>query len=198
MRFSCWFAWTTAAWSAVMLVGNAGCTSPSGGGDRAGLRPTGQAASRLLRSADLTAVRPVAERVFRQHFRIDPAASTPSVLVSRPQELGPQEQPERIRDVLRPSANRHRQLAELQLLQEGPDVRIRCRVETQRLDTTERATFAGTRGDDRPTETPIDRYGAASSDPHQEWVSVGRDKNLEQEILAAIQRELAGATQPGG
>lgn len=198
MRFPRWYAWTTVVWSTVMLVGAAGCTSPGGGEDRLGRRSPGQSASRLLQNADLGTVQPVAERVFRQHFRIDPSASTASVLVSRPQEPAGQARPERVRDVLRPSSNPRRQLAELHLSQEGPNVRARCRVETQRLDTAERAAFARARGDDRPTETPIDRQGAASSDPQQEWVTVGRDKELEREILTAIQQDLTRAGQPDG
>ncbi len=195
MRTSGLYAWNVIVVGAAALAGASGCATQ--GGDARRFRSGGPAgaASRLLMNEDVDTVQPVAAQVFRRHFRVDAQASSPLVLVSRPLELTEHAQPRRVRDVLRPSPNRRRQVAELYLTQEGAHVRVRCRVRTQRLDTAERAAFVRERGDDRPTDTPIDRPGASSVSAREEWVEVGRDRNLEREILAAIQRELT-ATRP--
>jgi len=198
MRMSGVHAWSAMGLTAAaLLASGAGCPASGGPGRLGGHRPT-HGATRVLRNVDVGAVRPVADRAFRQHFRIDADTSSGSVLVARPHELTEPARPERVKDVLRPSPNRRRQLAELHLTQEGPHVLVWCVVQTQRLDTTERAAFARVRGDDRPTDTPIDRQGASSGNLQEEWVTVGRDRGIEQEILAAIQRDLAAASQAAG
>jgi hypothetical protein len=135
-----------------------------------------------------------ADRVFRQHFRVDRDQSSASVWVARPTEVE-DERGERVRDLLTPSPSRRRQLAELRLTDEGNGVLARVRVVTERLDTTERVAFAAERGDDRPAETSIDRTGRVQR--QEEWVEVGRDRALEREILDALMEE-SGETQPAG
>lgn len=196
MRTSGFCGWAAMVAAAAMLAGASGCATRGSDAGGWGRRGPANAASRLLTNIDISAVRPVAERAFREYFQIDPETSSGSVFVSRPVEITEGARPERLRDALRPSANRHRQVAELYLIQDGPHVRLRCRVQTQRLDTAERAAFARVRGDDRPTDTPIDRQGALSSSPQEEWSTVGRDRRVEQAILAAIQSDLAAAIEP--
>ncbi len=154
-------------------------------------------AGRRISGTTVAAVQPVAERVFRQHFRVNPTASGPGVLVSQPQEVTEQRQPEQVRDVLLGSRDRHRYLAELYLDQQGQDVVVRCTVLAQRLETSARAAFNTQRGDDRPTETPIDRLGPTSTDNREEWVPVKRNRELEQEILNAIAADLRPAGSQG-
>ncbi len=152
------------------------------------------AAGRRIANTDVAAVQPVAERVFRQYFRIDSVASGPGLIVAQPQEMTGAAQPERVRDLLAGVRGRHRYLAELRLNQQGPDVLLRCVVQAQRLETSERAAFSSQRGDDRPSDTPIDRMGAGSADNREEWVYGKRDRQLEQEILSAIEEAFRPAT----
>jgi len=168
----------------------AGCAAPgeSSAGRAAGR--AGDSASRYIPSTTVDAVRPVAVRVFRQDFRLDPDVSSGNVLVSRPVELTDRPSPKRVREVFG-SPNRRRQIATLWLSQDGPHILLRCQVRIQRLDTVERAAFARERGDDRPTDTPIDRLGATSPNAREEWVPVGRDRKTESRILDAIVQRFA-------
>ena len=178
---------------ATLLV--AGCSSPLETGPAVS-RAAG-ASSRQIPNVSLAEAQSVAERVFRQRFRINSAASGPGLIVAQPQEVTGEAQPERVRDVLGGVGTRHRRLAELRLDQQGPNLLVRCTVQTQRLETSERAAFSGQRGgDDRPTETPIDRLGPASADYREEWGPAKRDRELEQEILRAIEEALRPATSP--
>lgn len=181
--------------AALVLALTAGCsTRPDRAGSALGAASAG--ASRRIPGTSLSEIQPVAERIFRLHFRIDPAASAPGVLVSQPQEVTSETQPERVQDVLTGSRSRHRHLAELRLIQQGPDVLVRCIVQMQRLDTSEGAAFLSQRGDDRPTDTPIERLGPASPDYREEWVPSRRNRELEQEILRAIAEAVRPQTAP--
>ena len=167
-----------------------GCATP---GESSGLRArdrAGDSASRYILNTNLDTVRPAAVRVFRQEYRLDPDLSTGHVLISRPVELTDHPPPERVRDMLG-SPNRRRQIATLRLSQDGPHVLVRFQVRIQRLDTIERVTFARQRGDDRPTDTPIDQLGATSPNAREEWVPVGRDRHTEARILDAIVKRSA-------
>lgn len=178
----------------------AGCDLPP---PRAG-SPTrtdgGSFVGRQIPGTDVAAVRPIAEDVFRQHFRIDNENSDAHMLVSLPTEVTEGGSPQRVRDMIRDAHSRHRRLGELHLMQEGPNVVIRCRVQLQRLDTTERAAFQAQRGDDRPNTTAIDREGGATPRTREEWVTIGRDRTTERTVLEAIQKRLGGGdagTRPG-
>jgi hypothetical protein len=138
----------------------------------------------------------VAAEVFRSSFRMDTDRSTGDMLVSRPTEAADKVRTERVRDVLgRPT--RHRRIALVRLSQDSSSVLMQCQVRLERLDTAEQAAFARERGDDRPSDTPIDRLGADAPKARQEWVYVQRDRQAEAQILEAVVRRLA-ATQPAG
>jgi len=153
-------------------------------------------ASRRIPGVDIADVRAAASDALRQEFRLDTERSTGSVLVSRPREVTGRHGPGRVRDLLG-APNRYRQTAVVRLNERDGAVVVRCQVSIERLDTAERSAFAVERGDDRPTETPIDRLGATSPDTREEWVFVGRDRQVENELLEKIVRHFA-ATQPGG
>ena len=165
-----------------------------------GARPVmarGESASRRIANADLANVRSVAAKAFRQRFRLDPDESSGTIMISHPLEVTGKQGPGRVRDVLgRP--NRYRQVATMRLSQEGSDTLVQCQVRIQRLDTVERAAFARERGDDRPTDTPIDRSGATSTETRDDWVPVGRDRQTEAEILDQIVRLLGQDTVESG
>lgn len=172
-----------------------GTQSTSSLADRPSRNP-GDFASRLIPGTQISTVRPVAADVFRSGYRVDLDRSTGDRLVSRPTEVTGRQQVERVRDVLgRPS--RHRSTAILQMSQNGPAVLVQCQVRVERLDTVEQAAFARSTGDDRPSETPIERLGADTGRPREVWVYVNRDRQAEAAVLNAITQHFA-ATQPAG
>ncbi|GMV98361.1 MAG: hypothetical protein AMXMBFR83_27110 [Phycisphaerae bacterium] len=178
----------------------AGCSEPIGGGagpSGSGRWRIGDYASRRLPGVTLSAAQPVAEDVFSTRFRIDPDQSTGDVLVARPADAPDLEQSGQSGDLLNITPRRKRRLAELRLVPEGGTVVVQVRVMAQRLSTAERAAFAGTHGEDRPTDTAIDRRGATSTSAREEWVDWRRDRRLEEEILREIQGAFT-ATQPAG
>ncbi len=178
-------------------IGVGGCTAP---GDRSGASAQREAtdfASRHLLNVAPAEVESVARRIFMSHFRINPDASTGDTLVSLPTETEGRGQRKSIRDTLAVSPNRQRQRAELRLRPQGGNVLVLVSVQTQRLDTAERAAFARERGDDRPTETPIEREGPTSPSAREEWVNIGRDRKLEQQILSEIEQAIT-TTRPAG
>ena len=194
-------AWLLLRWwvpVGLALLAAVGCESGRSGSSMADrpVRRPGDFASRWVPDTTLETVRPVAAEVFRSSFRIDTDRSTGDMLVSRPAEATDKVRAERVRDVLgRP--NRHRRIALLRLNQDGSSVMLQCQVRLERLDTAEQAAFARERGDDRPSDTPIDRLGADAPKARQEWVYVQRDRQAEAQILEAVVRRLA-ATQPAG
>ena len=172
-----------------------GCSSNGeGAGLILGSSRGGSASQRLLNVGSET-VRPIADKVFRTYFRVDPRSSSPNNWISRPAEVRREAKPVRLRDRLTASPSRRRQVAELRIVQKGTDVLAICRVRNQRLETAERASFAEQRGDDRPSDTPIDRLGATSTYRQEDWVDVSRDRKTETMILDAIRRQLESPAQ---
>jgi hypothetical protein len=165
-------------------------------------------AGRRLENVDLAVVQPVAERVFRSYFRLDPNASSATDLVAVPADVATREPAaagaevaaeapggprpkDTIGDYLGIAPRRYRRVAELRLTPSEDGVLTQVSVRFQRLTTTERTAFARERGDDRPTETPIDHMGPTSPTPREEWQDDGRrDRYMEQKILNDIQADL--------
>jgi len=193
MRACGLWRWATVFAAVGLVVGFWGCATKREGADRLAARTPRDAASRRFLNVDIRTVQPMADRVFREYFRVEAASA--NRWISRPVEVTRPGQTGRVRDVLTAFPNRRRRLAELWLTRQGPHVVACCCVQTQRLDTTERAAFDRERGDDRPTDTPIDRAGAGSTTVREEWVRIGRDRQTENLILSVIEQELA-ATRP--
>jgi hypothetical protein len=176
---------------AVLVSG--GCATA----ERGGLSATGITSARDFSSrrfnAGMEEVGPVAERVFRSHFRVDQEASTATHLVSRPTEVEGRGEPHNVRDRIRLAPGRQRQMAEMNLDPQGGATMVQVSVRSQRLETSERATFARMRGDDRPAaQTPIDRPGPTGVDTREQWVNAGRDTQTERDVLDEIQASLEG------
>ncbi len=151
----------------------------------------GDFATRRISNTTLREIRPIALRVFHEHFRVNHEASAGDRLVSEYTEVTDQtSSPDRVREVLG-TRNRRRQAAVLQLSQEGAYVLVQCQVMVQRLDTAERTAFTRAVGDDRPTDTPIDRAGTSSTNVREEWISTGRDRRAETMVLDEILQALS-------
>jgi len=184
--------WITVA-IALSLLFTAGCPPQKRHAERLPQRGMRDFSSTRFNGTDVLTAHPAADRAFKgQAFRVDPSASSTDIWVSRPREIVDPDRLERIRDLLRGSTNRHRTVAELRLVQEGPNILALCRVQVQRLDTIERDVFARARdaGDHRRSETPVGSEGAGQAPSREEWVTVGRDRQTENLILEAIRRAL--------
>jgi hypothetical protein len=167
----------------------AGCSNFSA--DRVDRMP-GESATRRLVQTTPSQVAPVARKVFRARYRLDTLRSTDSLLFSHPtEEIGEFDETE-AGEPLPLGKTRHRIIARLTWMADGDDVLLVCQVARQRLETARKAAFSTMRGDgdDRPTDTPIDRRGAVSAESKQEWVYIGRDRQAEQAILGAIRTAL--------
>jgi hypothetical protein len=143
----------------------------------------------------------VAEQVFRQYFSVDYVDASEGALYSRPTELSGRGSPERVRDLLTRTPNRRREVAELRLVPRGNDVIALCRVQVQRLDTLERRAFAPQTGDDRPANNPpLGAEAGASARQREDWTEVGRNRTLEQRVLASLRERLVPGTttRPSG
>lgn len=204
----------------LLLVILAGCDM-AGQPERAATARAGRAsdfASRPFEGVELAQIQPLAERVFRSYFRLDPAASAATHFVAFPsgidargpavpgegpavpaEEAGAEDRPrETVGDIIGVAPRRYRRVAEMRLLPGEDRVLVQVRVAVQRLSTTERAAFARERGDDRPTDTAIDRLGPASPAAREEWREYRRDRGMEREVLDAIQAGLSPVPPAGG
>lgn len=173
---------------AILTMALTGCDATSREGGAIQRASRNEFASRRI-IGTMNEVQPVAERVFRSHFLIDAEASSTDHLVSRPTEVEGRGEAHNIRDRIRLSPSRQRQTAEMRIEPDGPAVAVRVSVRSQRLETAERASFAGQRGDDRPN-TAIDRPGPGGVDNREVWVSAGRDIATEREVLNEVQTSL--------
>ncbi|UCD30040.1 MAG: hypothetical protein JSV03_06070 [Planctomycetota bacterium] len=153
-------------------------------------RSPANSASQRFTNKDFNTIRSIAQRIFRQYYRVDPRKSSENAWISYPTEVTETGQPQRLRDTLTAFPSRRRCIAELRIVEKGPDVLAVCRVRIQRLDTTERAAFTEHRGDDRPTDTPIDRLGATSANTREDWVETIRDRKAERMLLDSIQKQI--------
>jgi hypothetical protein len=201
----------------VLLLVITGCDGGTTSTERTGTpraRATTDFASRRVDGASLADVQPVADRVFSSYFHIDRTVSSSTDLVAFPADVKAHEAAARgeepvaeeagepaprhtVGDVIGVSPRRYRRIAELRLAATGNGVMAQVRVMLQRLTTAERTAFARERGDDRPTDTAIDRLGPDSPAPREEWRDDRRDRKVEQEILNAIQAGMT-ATRPAG
>jgi hypothetical protein len=138
----------------------------------------------------MSATRSVALQVFKEHFRIDSENSTAWALRSQPRDTATHADNEtpRMREMLSGRSGRRRHLGVVELIQRGPDVQVRCQVRVERMESVERTAFAPQRGgDDRPSEVSAnERASMMDTRTRDKWVSVGRDRQLERDMLNAI------------
>ncbi len=178
---------------AVAILAAAGCTQQVAREQSfARERLTGVAPDRAFEAA---------QQVFRQYFSVDRVEPAEGAIYSRPTELSGAGSPQRVRDLLSATPSRRREVAELRLVSRGNDVIALCRVRTQRLDTSERRAFTPQTGDDRPANnTPFSAEEGASARQREDWVDIGRNRVLEQQVLESLRERLGvrSATRPAG
>ncbi len=191
-----WSRW----WAIASIIGGGlvvtGCAT-SESGEAVPVRAPSEFASRRLPDVTLEQAQTAADRVFRNHFRVDGEVSRPGRLISRPVELEGRSDTGTLGDRVRLTPARQRQIGELRVEPQSGAVVVQVSVLTQRLETTERASFSRERGDDRPNRTPINRAGPASVDRREEWRTIGRARPKEQAILDEVQAALVTETRPG-
>jgi hypothetical protein len=188
-----------------MLAVSAGCDSLIRSPGPATQEPTEYSSVRLP-GVSMDAAHDAAVATMKEHFRLDPAVSTATVLISRPLESEGRadKEPAAVREIISGSSNRHRQVAQIRLVERGADVVARIHVQVQRLDVSERAAFqAPLTGDDRPANVSPQGYGGPRTLTDRDWVNTGRNRQLEQEMADSLAERLAGevagspvATQP--
>jgi hypothetical protein len=163
-----------------------GCNEPIGGG---GMGDAGYA-RQTFRTASRAEVFQAAQAAFRQYFSIADADPATGTITSRPQEVDARGEPTQVRELLG-GQSRRRQIGELRVLTRGPEVIALCRVQRQRLDTTERRAFQTQRGDDRPTEnTPFEAEAGATGEQRTAWTNIGRNRSLEADILRSLRMRI--------
>ena len=102
---------------------------------------------------------------------------------------------ERIRDVIG-FPNRMRRRGTLSIQPLGDGCRLICRVDRERLDTSDHRIFRQQRSiNDLPNQTPIERDAGLTASQEQAWTSLPRDRALEQDILELI-RSRTGSSSP--
>ncbi|MBN1490338.1 MAG: hypothetical protein JXA69_10500 [Phycisphaerae bacterium] len=138
-----------------------------------------------------------AERVFRSFFSTERADRGEGILVARPIEVDKRGEPVGVRDTMTMTPSRRRRVAELRLSRSGSDVLAMCQVKLQRLDTSERRAFRPQIGDDRPSEShPFEAEAGASPSQRELWTDLGRDRELERQVLNALRDRLVREGAP--
>ncbi len=185
-RFSIGLATCTA-------LGGFGCADPvdsMGGSQRAG-------GGRQLRLANVSVDRAFEAGTYamQQWFRgVDPRPSG-GLIRGLATEYTQSGGTERIRDVIGfPNRMRRRGTLSIQALGDG--CRLICRVDRERLDTSDHRIFRQQRSiNDLPNQTPIERDAGLTASQEQAWTSLPRDRALEQDILELIRSRTGASSQ---
>lgn len=175
-----------------------GCADPMdsmGGSQRAG-------GGRQLRLANVSVDRAFEAGTYamQQWFRgVDPRPSG-GLIRGLATEYTQSGGTERIRDVIGfPNRMRRRGTLSIQALGDG--CRLICRVDRERLDTSDHRIFRQQRSiNDLPNQTPIERDAGLTASQEQAWTSLPRDRALEQDILELIRSRTGDSSRenPGG
>ncbi len=99
----------------------------------------------------------------------------------------------RLRDETLQFRNRMRHRAIVLVASEAAGSIARCRVEVERLDTSDHVVFAQQgQFDDVPNDTPIEREASTSAAQNQVWTPVNRDGQLERTLLRILFEKASG------
>lgn len=138
-----------------------------------------------------------AREVFSQYFPVESVDEDALRLRSRPVEIATGDGgASQVREVLG-TRSRRRQVAEMQVTPRGGDVVVSCRVRTERLDTTQQRAFRPQAGDDRPANNaPFDAEAGATAHQRESWTPIGRDRQLERQVLDSVRERLQPVAAP--
>ena len=100
----------------------------------------------------------------------------------------------RISDPLIQTPNQVRNVAEAYVEEADEGTMVRLAVVRERRDTATRRAFRREREDvDFPADTPIDQEGGTSPEQYESWTRIGRDRQMENNILHSVEEHLAAA-----
>lgn len=137
------------------------------------------------------------EYAVRQWFSIKSADPEAAIITTYPLEDQERGGTGRIRDTAIRFPNRIRRRATVRLLPEGGTTVVECVVIKDRLDTADMRVFEKNRQfDDVNNQTPIQTEAGTSARQNEYWTEVGRDRGMEQRILAVIRERLGGSVTP--
>lgn len=138
-----------------------------------------------------------AQYAVRQWFPIKSADPEAGLITSYPLEEQERGGTGRIRDTAIHYPNRIRRRATVRLLPEGGTTVVECVVIKDRLDTADMRVFEKNRQfDDVNNQTPIQTEAATSARQNEVWSEIGRDRGMEQRILAVIRERIGGPSAP--
>ncbi len=169
----------------LLTIGAAGCTEP---------KPTALNYNVIrLSPASRAAVFDAATQALREHFTIRRADRAAGILETVPIETVGTEPSGRLGDVVA-VPRRERRTAEVRVEKTGAMVKVFCKVLVQECDTQAHQMFTREHAlHDLPTDTPAERDGATTTEQNAVWRNKRRDRTLENQILRAIQDQVAGA-----
>ena len=162
----------------IALAALAGCQGPISGGY----------ASVPLPEVDREEAFEAAAAALRGHgFRIAQADADLWQIQTHPLEATSRGGTDRLHEAAVRLPSRIRRIVTVYIQKSRSGCQAHCRVQLQRLDTTQRHVFARQREfGDVPSETPIDRGEGMTTDQTATWTDLRRDRSMEREILQAI------------
>ncbi len=138
-----------------------------------------------------------AEEALQRYFVVETRDADTGTLRARPVETKLDPSGTRIISDAVGGSRTGRQLAEMRVQQEGPDVDVSCRVLIQELETEKFRLAERQRGVyDQPTDTPAEVEAGTTSEQNAVWVNRSRNRELERRILEAVE-QLANAEKSG-
>jgi hypothetical protein len=128
-----------------------------------------------------------AEQALQRYFVIETRNPAAGILRARPVESKLDSSGTRIISDAMGGSRTGRQLAEMRVQQEGPDVDVSCRVLIQELETERFRMAERQRGVyDQPTDTPAEVEAGTTSEQNAVWVNRARNRELERRILETV------------
>lgn len=149
--------------------------------------------SRIISGAEPAEVFVGAQAILRREFGPLKVESESMRLTSRPIEFRTSSDSGTARD-LYGGRSTMRRTAYFVASSRGGEAVARLRIEIERQDTARQEAFQPDRDrrlGDAPSQTPIERDAATSSDQNAVWTYVKRDRRLERELLAELQEQFA-------
>ncbi len=176
-------------WMLVAVL--AGCDGSGGGlGRQTGF------SSRAIPGATRAQVYQAALEEARRRFQVRQTDAASDTIECQPQYVGDSAGSSGQLRILSTPSDRRR-VARVRVSGTGGVVRAEAGVALQRRDTAQIQQYQAMRSaTDVPIETPVDRGEDLGPERREVWTTYGRDLEMEDELLTAIERRFAPTTQP--